>query len=229
VLSTPDAVRDRRAHVAATSLYLVCDSRPSGRDLAWVLRESIIGGVDIVQLRDKNLRDRELSAVATEARAICRELGALFIVNDRPAVAIAAGADGVHVGQDDLPVSEVRQIVGPELLIGLSTHTAEQLRAASVTQADYLGVGPVHPTPTKAGRPAVGNELVEYAAGHTSLPFFAIGGLNAANVPDVLRAGARRVAVVRAIADSGDPRSSARELRELLEKQPTAQDDGLRN
>ncbi len=125
-----DAGTGRRLRLETARLYLVCDSAPGGRELADVLRPAITGGVQIVQLRDKRLSDDELTAVARPARALCERLGVLFIVNDRPAVAVAAGADGVHVGQDDMPVAEVRALVGPDMLIGLSTHTPAEIDAA---------------------------------------------------------------------------------------------------
>jgi thiamine-phosphate pyrophosphorylase len=214
----------------------------------------------MVQLRDKLLDDDALTAVASEAGALCRRLGALLIVNDRPDVALAVGADGVHVGQDDMPVELVRQLVGADLLIGLSTHTpaeidavaggqaghasareqashtatpGQAIRASSRGQAshgghragaagdnprgvDYIGVGPVHTTPTKPGRPATGLALVRHAAAHARVPFFAIGGIHRGNAASVIEAGARRVAVVRAIAEAPDPERAARELRTLL-------------
>jgi thiamine-phosphate pyrophosphorylase len=171
--------------------------------------------VDVVQLREKQMEDEALTAVARDAGALCAGAGALLIVNDRPAVALAAGADGVHVGQEDMPVAEVRALVGEELLIGLSTHAPAEIDAAG--EADYIGVGPVHATPTKPGRPAVGLELVRYAAEHAPVPFFAIGGIDSSNVGDVLAAGARSVAVVRAIAEAADPERATRELREALD------------
>ena len=189
-----DLGSERRARLAAARLYLVCDANPGGRALPDLLRAAIAGGVEIVQLRDKLLADEELTAVANAARALCERLGALLIVNDRPLVAAEAGADGVHVGQDDMPVAQVREIVGPDMLIGLSTHAESEIDAASASGADgaplvdYIGVGPVHETPTKPGRPAVGVELVRYAAAHAPVPFFAIGGLDA----DERRRGARR-------------------------------------
>jgi thiamine-phosphate pyrophosphorylase len=204
----------RRARLAAARLYLVCDSRPGGRALTDVLRAAIGGGVDIVQLRDKRLSDEELEVVARDAAVLCRQLGALFIVNDRPAVALAASADGVHVGQDDMPVAQARELLDEELLIGLSTHTPEEIDAAD---SDYIGVGPVHATPTKPGRSAVGLELVRHAAAHAQMPFFAIGGLDERNLPEALAAGARRVAVVRAVADAADPECAARALRASLD------------
>jgi thiamine-phosphate pyrophosphorylase len=168
----------------------------------------------VVQLREKQMDDDELIAVAREAAGLCRSAGALLIVNDRPAVAAAAGADGVHVGQEDTPVAEVRALLGEEMLIGLSTHAPEEIDAAG--EADYIGVGPVHATPTKPGRPAVGLELVRYAAEHAGKPFFAIGGIDRSTIGAVLDAGATRVAVVRAIAEAADPGTAARGLREAL-------------
>jgi thiamine-phosphate pyrophosphorylase len=217
-----DLGSERRARLAAARLYLVCDAKPGGRDLPDVVRGAVAGGVEVVQLRDKQLPDEELVAVANAARALCERLGALLIVNDRPFVASESGADGVHVGQDDMPVAEVRELVGPDMLIGLSTHAESEIDAAAPRAADgtplvdYIGVGPVHETPTKAGRPAVGVELVRYAAANASVPFFAIGGLDAANIADVVAAGATRAVVLRAIADAEDPEQAARELYGLL-------------
>lgn len=216
-----DALRtDRLARLTAARLYLVCDSAPAGRELAQILPAAIAGGVDIVQLREKTLNDEELLAVARPARALCGRLGALFVLNDRPLLAREAGADGVHVGQDDMPVAEVRALVGPDMLIGLSTHAPGEVDAADPALVDYIGVGPVHATPTKPGRPAVGVELVRHAAAQARMPFFAIGGLGAHNVGDVLDAGASRVCVLRAIADAENPERAARELRRLLDATP---------
>ncbi len=221
-----DIGAERRARLAAARLYLVCDAKPGGRELPDVVREAVAGGVGVVQLRDKQLGDEELTAVANAARALCERLGALLIVNDRPLVAREAGADGVHVGQDDMPVADAREQVGPDMLVGLSTHAESEIDAAAASTADgtplvdYIGVGPVHETPTKAGRAAVGVELVRYAAAHATVPFFAIGGLDATNVGDVIAAGASRAVVLRAIADADDPQAAARELRELLDSSP---------
>ena len=211
-----DLGAERRARVAAARLYMVFDSAPRRHEVPDLLRAAVAGGVDIVQLRDKTLADDELVAVAHAARALCEQLGLLLIVNDRPFVASEAGADGVHVGQDDAPVADVRELVGEDLLIGLSTHTPEQIDATDPALVDYIGVGPVHETPTKPGRPAVGTELVRYAAGHARVPFFAIGGLDAGNLGGVIDAGASRVCVLRAIADAEDPERAAKELRERL-------------
>jgi thiamine-phosphate pyrophosphorylase len=208
---------ERRTRLGVARLYLVCGAV---EDLPDLLRAAVAGGVQIVQLREKHLGDDRLVAVADAARALCERLGALLIVNDRPSVAAEAGADGVHVGQDDMPVSEVRELVGPDMLIGLSTHAPEEIDAADAAQADYIGVGPVHETPTKPGRPAVGLELIRYAAQHSPVPFFAIGGLHAGNLGEVIDAGARRVVVLRAIAQAEDPRGAAQTLRGLLEASP---------
>jgi thiamine-phosphate pyrophosphorylase len=223
-MPSPDPGARRRAQLQSAQLYLVCDSKPGGRELSEVLHAAIDGGVDIVQLRDKQLPDDELTAVAHAAQALCERLGALLIVNDRPQVAVRAGADGVHVGQDDLPVAEVREIVGPEMLIGLSTHAPLEIDAAtpfdpsgSSPHVDYIGVGPVYCTPTKPGRPAVGTELASYASAHARVPFFAIGGIDSENVLDVLHAGAERICVLRAIADAEDPHSAAAALRSALD------------
>jgi thiamine-phosphate pyrophosphorylase len=140
-----------------------------------------------------------------------------MIVNDRPQVAIEAKADGVHVGQEDMPVAEVRELVGAEMLIGLSTHSPAQIDAVDPELVDYIGVGPVHETPTKPGRAAVGLDLVRYAAAASPVPFFAIGGLDAGNAREVLDAGARRIVVLRAIANAAAPARAARQLHDLLD------------
>lgn len=216
---------ERRARLAAARLYLVCDSRPGGRELTGVLRAAITGGVDIVQLRDKQLSDEELTDVARAAGALCRDRGVPLIVNDRPHVAVDAGADGVHVGQGDMPAEQVRRVVGPDRLIGLSTHSPTELQAVDPGLVDYVGVGPVHVTPTKPGRPAVGLELVRHAAAYARVPFFAIGGIDRRNIPEAIAAGARRVAVVRAITNAADPEQAARALRGSLD--PHAHEDEL--
>jgi thiamine-phosphate pyrophosphorylase len=193
---------------AASRLYLITAARP---DLAAFLEAAVAGGVDIVQLRDKELPDPELIPVLHEARQVTTRLGVPFVVNDRPDLAALVGADFVHVGQDDLPVDVARRF---GVRVGLSTHAPEDIDRAD---ADYIGVGPVYATPTKEGRPAVGLELVRYAAGHARQPWFAIGGIDESNVSDVVAAGAERVAVVRAIGDADDPDRAAAALRAALE------------
>jgi thiamine-phosphate pyrophosphorylase len=188
-------------------LYLITAARP---DLAAFLEAAVGGGVDLVQIRDKELADSELVPVLHEARQMTRRLGVPLVVNDRPDLAALIGADYVHVGQDDLPVEVARRF---GVAAGLSTHSPEELDQA---EADYIGVGPVHATPTKEGRPAVGLELVRYAAGHARQPWFAIGGIDETNVAAVVAAGAHRIAVVRAIGDAPDPERAAAALRAAL-------------
>jgi thiamine-phosphate pyrophosphorylase len=205
---------DRRARLQRAALYLVCPTRPAGHALADVLRPALAGGVDVVQLRDKAASDRELLAAAATARRLCDAAGALLILNDRPDLVAAAGADGCHVGQDDMAVAQARALAGPGAIVGRSTHSPADIAAAG--DADYIGVGPVHATPTKPGRRAVGLELVRHAAVHAPVPLFAIGGIDAGNVAAVRAAGAARIAVVRAIADADDPRAAAAALRAAL-------------
>jgi thiamine-phosphate pyrophosphorylase len=193
-------------------LYLVLDAAAAG-----VVEPALRGGADLVQLRDKEASDAELTAAAQRIGELCRARGVPFVVNDRPDLALAVGADGVHLGQDDAPVEEVRARVGDSLAIGLSTHSPDQIAAAEASSADYYAVGPVWETPTKPGRPAVGLELVRHAAAVASKPWFAIGGIDPSNVGQVASAGARRVVVVRAIRDAGDPEAAARALRAGLE------------
>jgi thiamine-phosphate pyrophosphorylase len=193
-------------------LYLVCDARP----LEW-LRAALRGGVDLVQLRDRSLDDAGLIEAAVAFRIAASEAGALFILNDRPDLVEACGADGVHVGQDDATPAEARSAVGPDRIVGRSTHEPAQADAAERdADVDYLAVGPGHATPTKPGRPAAGLSYVEYAARAVTKPWFAIGGLDAGNVDEVLRRGAERIVVVRAIADADDPEAAARALEERL-------------
>jgi thiamine-phosphate pyrophosphorylase len=224
-MSSPDAApqtprTDSRALLDAARLYLVCSASPNGRELPTLLRAAIAGGVDVVQLREKHMPDEELASVAKAARVLCEGLGVLLIVNDRPWVAREGRAHGIHVGQDDIPAAEVRELVGPDMLIGLSTHSQEQIDAVDAGVVDYLGVGPIHETPTKLGRPAVGVELIRYAAAYAPVAFFAIGGLHAGNLGQALDAGAKRVCVLRAIADADDPERAARTLRDGLDATP---------
>jgi thiamine-phosphate pyrophosphorylase len=188
-------------------LYLVTPVRV---DLEGFLEAAIRGGVDIVQVRERELTDSELLRALEGVRALTHRLGVPLVVNDRPDLAVLCGADFVHVGQDDLPVDAARRF---GLGVGLSTHARREIDAAG---SDYIGVGPVFETPTKEGRAAVGVELVRYAAERARVPWFAVGGIDAANVAEVVSAGARRIAVVRAIVDSPDPERAARDLRTAL-------------
>jgi thiamine-phosphate pyrophosphorylase len=203
-----------RERIGSARLYLVCDARPRA-----FLEAALRGGVDVIQLRDKQLGDNALIAAAREFRAAADAGGALFVLNDRPELVEACGADGVHVGQDDGSAADARAAVGPERIVGRSTHAPEQgAEADADPDVDYLAVGPVHATPTKPGRPAAGLGYVEWAAEHVTKPWFAIGGLDAGNVGEVRARGARRIVVVRAIAGAADPEAAARELRTRLEE-----------
>jgi thiamine-phosphate pyrophosphorylase len=201
----------RRQRLRDAHLYLVCDIREDA-----LIEGALRGGVDIVQLRDKSAGDAALVAAGRRYAALCSAHGALFILNDRPDLAEDAHADGVHVGQDDRSVRATRELVGPERIIGLSTHTPQQIATANDSDVDYIGVGPVHATPTKPGRPAVGTALVREAAAHAAHPFFAIGGVDVATAVAVRAAGARRIAVVRAITAAADPEAAARGLRAAI-------------
>jgi thiamine-phosphate pyrophosphorylase len=197
-----------RERLANARLYLVCPARPR----AW-LEAAVEGGVDLLQLRDKDLDDAGIVAAAAEFR----DTGALFILNDRPDLVDACQADGVHVGQDDATPAEARAAVGPDRIVGRSTHApAQALAAQADPDVDYLAVGPVHATPTKPGRLATGLGYVEQAAKTISKPWFAIGGIDPRTVDDVILAGAGRIVVVRAITDAEDPAAAARELRAAL-------------
>jgi thiamine-phosphate pyrophosphorylase len=203
---------DRRQRLRDARLYFVADRG----GMQHALDAALAGGADLFQLRDKDASDDELLAAAETAREKCRAAGALFLINDRPDLAVACDADGVHVGQDDTPVARARDIVGPDAIVGLSTHSMQQAQAGCRSGADYIAVGPVHATPTKEGRPAIGVEPIKYAAAHVSVPWFAIGGIDTKTVGEVVRAGARRIVVVRALTDAEDPEAVARTLRSSL-------------
>jgi thiamine-phosphate pyrophosphorylase len=207
---------DRSARLAEARLYFICEARPRGEALGPVLAAALRGGADVFQLREKNLPDQDILEAAAVARELCEAAGALFVVNDRPDIALAVDADGVHVGQDDMGVEAARAIVGPDRLVGLSTHSPAQIDRAQA--ADMIGVGPVYATPTKRWRPAVGTELVAYARDHARQPFFAIGGIDETRAADVVAAGAARIAAVRAIAAAADPEGAARRLRATVEE-----------
>lgn len=204
----------RRERLRTARLYFVCDARPGGEDPEPLLRAALNGGADIIQLREKSGDMRMIDRSAQTFRRLADNYGVPFIVNDDPEFAVCCRADGVHIGQDDMAVEEARRIVGNDVLIGLSTHSTEQIEAAS--GVDHISVGPVWETPTKAGRPAVGLDLVRHAATHSSIPFFAIGGIDPGNVDQVLAAGARRICVVRAIRDAPDPTAVAAALRQAF-------------
>ncbi|KUI07785.1 thiamine-phosphate diphosphorylase [Mycobacterium lehmannii] len=215
-----------RERLASASLYLCTDARRERGDLAEFSDAALAGGVDLIQLRDKGspgeqrfgpLEARqELEALEVLADA-ARRHNALLAVNDRADIALAAGTDVLHLGQDDLPLEVARGIVGETPVIGRSTHDADQVAAAVDEAVDYFCVGPCWPTPTKPGRPAPGLDLVRHTAElNSDKPWFAIGGIDADRVPQVLAAGARRVVVVRAITAAEDPRAAAAQLKAAL-------------
>ena len=215
-----------RDRLASATLYLCTDARRERGDLAEFAEAALAGGVDIVQLRDKGsageqrfgpleARD-ELAALEVLADA-ARRHDALLAVNDRADVALAAAADVLHLGQDDLPLTIARNIIGPRPVIGRSTHDRDQVIAAVAEQVDYFCVGPCWPTPTKPGRAAPGLALVRAAAElPTDKPWFAIGGIDEQRLPEVLDAGAHRVVVVRAITAADDPQAAAARLKAIL-------------
>jgi thiamine-phosphate pyrophosphorylase len=205
----------RRDRLATSRLYVVTDARRGQGDLERFLNEILEAGVDIVQLREKDAEAGDLVRWAGVFRRAAGRHDALFTVNDRPDVMLAAGADGVHLGQNDLSVEWARRIAGPEHLIGLSCHDAED-HATAAGDADYLTAGPVHATPTKPGRPGTGLDLVRSAAANVRRPWFAIGGIDVDNVHKVVEAGATRIVVVRAVTRTDDPAGAVRALLAAL-------------
>jgi thiamine-phosphate pyrophosphorylase len=216
-----------RERLRTARLYFVCDARPPGGDLEAFLRLALGGGVDIVQLREKELGREGIERAADTYRRVADTYSALFILNDDPDLARSCGADGVHVGEVE-EVGPARELLGPDAIIGVSTHSPEQIAAADEAAVDYIAVGPIWETPTKPGRPAVGLELIGHAAEHARHPFFAIGGISPLNAEQVVRAGARRLVVVRAIRDAPHPEVAAEALRRSFaaadESGPNTQD-----
>ncbi|MGV0699491.1 thiamine phosphate synthase [Mycolicibacter sinensis] len=217
---------DRLTRLVDARLYLCTDARREKGDLAEFAEAALAGGVDVIQLRDKGspgeqqfgpLEARDELAALEILSAAARRHGALLAVNDRADIARAAEADVLHLGQNDLPLPVAREIVGPDVLIGRSTHDGQQVRAALTEPVDYFCVGPCWPTPTKPGRPAPGLELLRFAVDQRAdKPWFAIGGIGAERLPQVVAAGAGRVVVVRAITASDDPQAAASALLAAL-------------
>ena len=205
----------RRERLRTARLYFVCDARPQ-TDLEALLRAALTGGADIVQLREKELGRAEIERAAGTFRRVADTFSALFVLNDDPDLARFCDADGVHVGQDDVSAEQARELLGPDAIVGLSTHSEEQIAGSAGRPVDYISVGPIWETPTKAGRPGVGPELIEHAAAHAPHPFFAIGGIDTANAGQVVQAGAERLCAVRAIRDAADPAAAATELRQAF-------------
>jgi thiamine-phosphate diphosphorylase len=205
----------RRERLRTARLYFVCEAQPD-TDLERLLRAALTGGADVVQLREKKLGRAEIERAAETFRRVADTFSALFILNDDPELARACDADGVHVGQDDVGAEQARELLGPDAIVGLSTHSEEQIAASAGRPVDYISVGPVWETPTKEGRPGVGTDLIAHAAEHAPHPFFAIGGIDAGNAKQVVAAGAERLCVVRAIRDAADPEAAATELRQAF-------------
>jgi thiamine-phosphate pyrophosphorylase len=216
-LAPPEAFGPlRRERLRTARLYFVCEAHPRGADPEPLLRAALGGGADIVQLREKELGRAEIERAAETFRRVADTYSALFILNDDPELARICDADGVHVGQDDVGAEQAREAMGPDAIVGLSTHSEEQIAASAGRPVDYISVGPIWETPTKQGRPGVGLELIAHAAAEAPHPFFAIGGIDATNAAQVVEAGARRLCVVRAIRDAEDPASAATVLRAAL-------------
>jgi thiamine-phosphate pyrophosphorylase len=203
--------------VADCHLYLCTPDRP---DLARFVEACIAGGVDIVQLREKHLEAMPLLARARLVQSVCADRGVPFILNDRPDLALDIAADGVHVGQDDAPVTLARRLLGPDAVIGLSTHGPEDLAAAadpSGPELSYISAGPVEPTPTKPGRPGTGLEYLRLATTGSLVPVFVTGGVTPEKIPALAGAGARHFVVVRYLTEAGDPQVAARTLRAAID------------
>jgi thiamine-phosphate pyrophosphorylase len=204
--------------IADCHLYLCTPDRP---DLAAFVAAVIAGGVDIVQLREKQLEARPLLERARVARAVCADHGVPFILNDRPDLALELVADGVHVGQDDAPVALARRILGPDAIIGLSTHGPDDLAGATApggADASYLSAGPVEPTPTKPGRPGTGLDYLRLATERSPVPVFVTGGVTPEKVAELARHGARHFVVVRYLTEAADPGAAARRLRDAIDE-----------
>ncbi len=209
----------KKSAFANFRLYAITDLKTSDPDILKKIDAAYRGGADIVQLRSKTLSDRELIALARKIRLMANRRRKLFFINDRVDLAIIAGADGVHLGQEDLPVEEARKLsrkAGAKLFIGKSTHSLEQAQTAAREKVDYIGVGPVFQTPTKPGRTPVGLELVKKVSQKVKIPFVVIGGIDEANIDRVLAAGATRIAVVRAVFAANNPYEASRRLRRLI-------------
>jgi thiamine-phosphate pyrophosphorylase len=209
----------RRQKLQQAKLYLV--TTPSDT-LGDTVEAALRGGVRLVQYRDKDPEDPVRFERAKMLRLLCHQYQALFIVNDRVDLALAVEADGVHLGQQDLPVAAARHLLGADRIIGRSTTSPKELARAMQEGVDYLGVGPVYATPTKADKAVAGLDYVRYAASHSTLPWFAIGGIDVQNLAEVLSAGAERVAVVRAIMKADDPAQAAEQLMTQLQNAPSS-------
>jgi thiamine-phosphate diphosphorylase len=217
-LAPPEAIGElRRQRLQWARVYFVCEARPRGEDPEALLNAVMAAGAGMVELRDREQPRNVIERSGRTFRRLADTYGALFIVNDDPHLAVELRADGVHVGQEDIAPAEARKVVGPDAIIGLSTHSRQQIEAASEEPVDYISVGPIWETPTKQGRPATGLDLIRTAAEVSTKPWFAIGGIGAANVGEVIDAGAERLCIVRAIRDAEDPRAATQVLFEAVD------------
>jgi thiamine-phosphate pyrophosphorylase len=210
---TPEAPGGR-PDLTHRRLYLCTASRP---DADRFVAACIRGGVDVVQLREKSLEARDILRTAGSLRTVCGDVGVPFVLNDRPDLALEAGADGVHVGQEDAPPGLARRILGQRALVGLSTHSEADLRAASHEPVDYISAGPVQPTPTKPGRPGTGIAYAALAARQSPVPVWVTGGVTPDSVPELVNAGLRHFVVVRYLTESDEPERAARRLRRSID------------
>jgi thiamine-phosphate pyrophosphorylase len=203
-------------HIRSARLHLVAPARLSAGMLAELVPELASAGVDAIQLREKDMEAKQILELGAPIAEACRTAAIPFVVNDRPDLALALGADGLHLGQDDVPMEIARRIV-PEVFFGGSTHSPEQVDAASREPWDYFAVGPVYETPTKPGRPGTGLDLIRHASDRAAANvWFAIGGIDRSNLGEVMQAGAERVVIVRAITEAPDPPAAAAELKGML-------------
>jgi thiamine-phosphate pyrophosphorylase len=217
-LAPPEAIGElRRQRLRWARLYFVCEALPHRQDPEALLNAAMSVGVGMIELRDREQPRGVIERSGRTFRRLADTYSALFIVNDDPYLAVELRADGVHVGQEDMPPAEARKVVGPNAIVGLSTHSREQIEAAAEQPVDYVSVGPIWETPTKEGRPPTGLELIRTAAEIAQRPWFAIGGIDTTNVAEVVEAGAERICVVRAICDASDPRAAAAELFAALD------------
>jgi thiamine-phosphate pyrophosphorylase len=223
-LAPPESAGElRRQRLRWARLYFVCDALPYGNDPEALLNATMAAGAGMIELRDRDQPKAVVERSGRTFRRLANTYSALFIVNDDPHLAMELGADGVHVGQDDIDPAEARRIMGPDAIIGLSTHSREQIDAATSKPVDYISVGPIWETPTKEGRPATGLELIRAAAEIALVPWFAIGGIDPGNVDEVVAAGAERICVVRAIRDADDPRTATAALFDAVD--PAAREE----
>lgn len=213
--------------LSASCLYIITDLKKKDSSIFHKTEQALRGGADILQLRSKTLMDKEFLAIGKRLKAIVKKYKKLFIVNDRPHIAKLLKADGLHLGQDDLSLKNARRIVGDKMILGKSTHSLAQALAAEKEGAHYIGVGPIFTTPTKPSYNAVGLKLVRRVSRKIKIPFVAIGGIDVENVVSVIKAGAKTVAVVRAVFETSDPYQSSRRLRKVVLKQIRHQSESI--